>query len=432
MNTRALAARTLAPVIGGKASLSVGFERIISQIDQQDKAFFQELCFGALRVFHQLDKLASLLIDKPLRAKDKDVYAIIILGLYQMRELRVPDHAAISECVDAAKKIKKPWATKLINGVLRQYQRRKAELESSFVDDLSFLWSHPSWFIEKIQQAWPDHWENILRANNSRPPLTIRINPLKTDLSTYRKCLQKENLDFIETENSHHGIQLLTPVAVKDLPGYASGLFSVQDEGAQIAANLLSLAPGSRVLDACCAPGGKAAHIIESDPHIGELVCIDIDESRLQRVRDNFSRLNHQANLKLGDASDPQTWWDGRPFDGILLDVPCSATGVIRRHPDIKLLKQASDLVALAELQTRILNAIWQTLTPGGILVYATCSVLPQENEEVVNAFLNERDDALHDTISAKWGIERSVGRQLLPHINCHDGFYYARLIKKH
>lgn len=432
MNTRALAASALAPVISGKASLSGYFDKALSQLEGKEKAFFQELCFGALRTFHQLDKLASLLLGKPLRAKDQDVYALIILGLYQLRELRVPDHAAISECVDAAKTFKKPWATKLINAVLRNYQRRARELEENLAGDNSYYWSHPTWLIEEIQLAWPDKWQAILQANNSKPPITIRVNPLKTDLNTFRKCLQKEKLQFKETLTSHHGIQFVSSVVVHELPGYEHGLFSVQDEGAQIAAHLLSLTPQARVLDACCAPGGKAAHILECDPHIGELVCLDIDEVRMQRVKDNLSRLGHSATLKVGDASRVEDWWDGRHFDGILLDAPCSASGVIRRHPDIKLLRQSADLAKLAELQARILRAVWQTLAPGGMLVYATCSIFPQENELVVQNFIQERDDALHDAIAANWGEERSFGRQLLPQKDGHDGFYYARLIKKH
>ncbi len=432
MNTRAIAASTLAPVLGGKASLSSGFNLQIQQIEPREKAFFQELCFGSLRTFHQLDRLATTLIDKPLRSKDQDVYALIILGLYQLRELRVPDHAAISECVEAAKKIKKPWASKLVNAVLRHYQRRNKELEAQLAEDNSFYWSHPDWLIDEIQRAWPEQWQTILSANNSRPPLTIRINPLKTDRATYRKCLQNAGHEFKETEASHNGIQLLGQAVVSDLPGYENGLFSVQDEGAQLAAHLLSLAPGSRVLDACCAPGGKAAHILEIDPQIGELVCIDIDETRMQRVEENFNRLGLEATLKVGDAAQPQDWWDGRHFDGILLDVPCSASGVIRRHPDIKLLRQSGDLQQLASLQARILRSVWDCLSPGGILVYATCSIFPQENEKVVLDFLNSHDNALHDPIAAKWGEERTVGRQLLPQKDGHDGFYYARLIKKH
>lgn len=431
MNTRALAANALAPVIGGKSSLSGYFDKTLNELEGKERAFFQELCFGALRTFHQLDRLASQLLGKPLRAKDQDVYALIILGLYQLRELRVPDHAAISECVEAAKTLNKTWAVRLINGVLRNYQRRAEELEKQLAGDATYCWSHPTWLIEQIQQAWPEHWQQILQTNNSQPPLTIRVNPLKTDLSTYRKCLQKQNIEFRETEASHHGIQFLSKVVVSELPGYEHGLFSVQDEGAQIAAHLLSLGPHSRVLDACCAPGGKATHIIESDPHIGELVCLDIDEMRMQRVRENFVRLGHSATFVVGDASTPENWWDKRYFDGILLDVPCSASGVIRRHPDIKLLRQPADLAKLVALQARILRAVWQTLAPGGMLVYATCSIFPQENEQVIEAFLHECEDALHDPISANWGLERVYGRQLLPRDEGHDGFYYARLIKK-
>lgn len=432
MSTRALAAETLAPVLAGRASLSAVFEKNIQQVDSNDRGFFQELCYGCLRQFHSLEGIVNQLLDKPLKTKDQDVNALILIGIYQLKFLRVPDHAAISESVEAAKVLKKQWAAKLINGVLRNYQRNADKLEIELQKNETYCWSHPQWLVSRLQEAWPTHWQEILRANNAQPPLTIRINTHKTDMVTYKQLLQQNKIKFCETALSHLGLRLFSSGMITELPGYENGLFSVQDEGAQIAANLLSLAPGSRILDACSAPGGKAAHILESDPHIAELVCIELEAERMKRVQENLARLGHKATLVVEDACDVKKWWDGKLFDGILLDVPCSASGVIRRHPDIKLLRRPADLAKLAELQAHILRTVWQTLAPGGMLVYATCSVLPEENEEVVKLFIEEQDDALHDPVSAHWGIERPFGRQLFPQEEGHDGFYYARIIKRH
>lgn len=431
MNTRALAALTLAPVLAGKSSLGEPFDENILKLSVPDRSLFQELCFGCLRHFHSLECISNCLLDTPLRPKDQDIFALILLGLYQLKYLRVPDHAAISESVAAAKELRKPWASKLINAVLRNYRRREKALDQQLSDDATYKWSHPKWLRERIAQAWPQHWKSILRANNTQPPLTIRVNTHKTPIGIYLQYLRQKGIEFCETSLSHQGLRLFCRGMIQDIPGYDAGLFSVQDEGAQIAASLLSLAQGSRVLDACSAPGGKAAHILEMDPLLNELVCIEVDSKRMLRVEENLARLNQTATLLVEDACNVDKWWDGKVFDGIILDVPCSATGVIRRHPDIKLLRRSTDLAKLVELQAHLLRAVWQTLAPGGILVYASCSILPEENEILVQSFIDEQADALHDPISANWGIERPCGRQLFPEEAGHDGFYYARIIKK-
>lgn len=432
MNTRVLAAKTLAPVFAGTASLSRDFDKNIEKLAPQEKPFFQELCYGCLRQFHHLDCIAKELIEKPLRNKDQDIYAIILMGLYQLKFMRVPDHAAISESVEATKKLKKNWASKLVNGILRNYQRQTEALDEKLKNNPVYTYSHPGWLIGKIKKAWPQNWEAILAANNTRPPITIRVNVRKTDIAAYKDLLEQNNIAYKPTALSTQGLQLLNSATVTELPGYKEGLFSVQDEGAQLAAELLNIKPNTRVLDCCCAPGGKSGHLIESKA-LNELVCVELEEQRMQRVHENLDRLGHttysKTTLIVDDACNIESWWDGIPFDGILLDAPCSASGVIRRHPDIKLLRRPDDLVKLAQLQANMLQAVWQTLAPGGVLVYVTCSVLPEENEKVVQAFIKHQADARHDPISELLA-KTTVGRQLFPQEEGHDGFYYARLIK--
>ncbi len=432
MNIRVVAVKILTPVVAGEASVNALLDQHLKKLSAADQATVRELCLGSLRFYHQLESISQQLLSKPLRNKDLDVMVLIVLGLYQIKHMRVPDHAAISETVDAARELNKVWATKLINAVLRNFLRQRSELESKLEDDDRYRYSHPAWLVDKLQTAWPNDWREILQANNLKPPLTLRVNTTKTLVSAYCQSLDHHGFKYRRLRFSDEGLQLETPSDVPSLPGYGKGLFSVQDEAAQLSAHLLSLAPRERILDACCAPGGKTSLILEAQPQLAELVGVDVDEARMSRTRENLERLGHTATLKVVDASDVRSWWDGHPFDGILLDAPCSATGVIRRHPDIKLLRRVSDLVKLAQLQAKLLRALWPTLKPGGVLVYATCSVLPEENEEIIKAFVAEQAGAIHDPIEANWGISRPFGRQLFPQPDGHDGFYYARIIKAH
>lgn len=429
-NSRAIAAKILAEIFTKKNSLNAALNNFLKP-DSKDRALIQAFCYGVLRQYWQLEALVQLLLKKSLKNKDQDIFALLLLGLYQLLHLRIPDHAAISETVQAARVLKKPWAAGLINATLRQFQREQPHLLEQIAQNTCAHFSHPNWLIEIIKTAWPEQWQNVLDANNQHPPLTLRINSQQLSREAY---LQKLGIDHgVYTTLATEGITLHEACDVKQLPGYAAGEFSVQDESAQLAASLLELTSAQTVLDACAAPGGKTAHILEIAPHLTKLVAIDIDEKRIEKVTENLTRLQLLSSsivMTASNAAEPQIWWDGELFDRILLDAPCSATGVIRRHPDIKYLRRPEDIAQLAVQQLQLLNALWPLLKPNGLLVYATCSVLPQENENVIEAFLHTHHDAHEKIITTDWGIKKTIGRQLLPKTDGHDGFYYARLQK--
>lgn len=430
-SVRAVAAQVLNKVLTEGQSLSQLLPEASGQLPERDQGLLQELCFGVCRQAHRLERQSRELLRKPLKSRDGDVLALIYLGLYQLFHLRTPDHAAISATVQAARELKKPWAASLINATLRSAQRQSDHLHQQLQHDLQYQHSHPQWLQERIRRAWPEHWQSVLTANNSHPPLTLRVNQQQTSRAQYLEALSLANLPAQATTHSPWGVQLEKAVNTQLLPGFAEGWASVQDEAAQLAAGLLQLAPGQRVLDACCAPGGKTSHILELEKDLLGLLALDSDAQRITRVQENLQRLGLKAQLTVADAGAPEVWWDGKLFDRILLDAPCSATGVIRRHPDIKLLRRANDIAKLVELQQRLLTALWPTLAPGGYLLYATCSVLPEENEQNVAAFLAQTESAMHCPIDATWGLERAIGRQILPEIDGQDGFYYALLQKK-
>lgn len=431
LDVRAAAAQALAAVLGQGRSLNQSLPDYAPQVAPRDKGLLQELCFGCARWQPRLQIIADALMDKPLKPKDMDIHALLLVGLYQLMFTRIPDHAAIGSCVEASKKLKKPWASRLLNGVLRNFQRQRAQFETELADLPGYRYSHPDWLIGKLAKAWPDNWQALLDANNDHPPMTLRVNQRKLSREQYLEKLQFAAIDARATTHSPVGITLATPQDPQLLPGFATGEVSVQDEAAQLAADLLDLAPGQRVLDACCAPGGKTCHILERETALASITGLDVESKRLTRVRENLARLGLKAELVAADAGESDAWWNGEPFDRILLDAPCSATGVIRRHPDIKLLRRPADIAKLAALQLHLLKSLWMTLAPGGLLVYATCSVMPQENEQVIAKFLAETDDAKHRIIAANWGSARPLGRQLFPQTDGHDGFYYACLYKR-
>ena len=431
IDVRFAAARALTAVISRGQSLNQVIPEYAPQIAPQDRPLLQELCFGCARWQPRLQALADLLMAKPLKSKDAEVNALLLIGLYQLIFTRIPDHAAINSCVEASKRTKKPWAARLLNGVLRNFQRQRPGLETQLADVPAFEFSHPQWFIDVISQAWPQDWQALLDANNQHPPMTLRVNQSRISRQAYLDKLLAAGATATATPFASAGLTLAQPQDPLLLPGFGAGEASVQDEAAQLAAQLLELAPGQRVLDACCAPGGKTCHILELEPGIASLTGLDVDAKRLETVQSNLHRLGLNAQLIAADAAEPSAWWDGSPFDRILLDAPCSATGVIRRHPDIKLLRRPTDIAKLAALQLRVLQAVWTTLAPEGLLVYATCSVIPDENEQVIAQFLAEAKDAEHQPIAAAWGVNRPFGRQLFPQPGGHDGFYYAVLRKR-
>ena len=431
MNPRLAAARALAAVLAGKASLASSLPSQLERVSDRDKGLVQELAFGTARWQPRLSALALALLSKPFRKADQDIEALLLIGLYQLLYTRIPAHAAIAETVGCATALKKPWAKGLLNAVLRRAQREAETLLPALEKDPVVLTAHPRWLQKSLKAFWPDDWLAICEANNSHPPFTLRVNQRVSNRETYLAKLTEAGIAGQATPFSPVGITLDTPCDVTVLPGLVDGAVSVQDEAAQLAAGLLMLEPEQRVLDACCAPGGKTCHILESQPDLREVVAIDLEPQRLERVKENLMRLKLDATLLAGDARATEQWWDGQPFQRILLDAPCSATGVIRRHPDIKLARQADDIAALAQLQGELLDALWPTLADNGILLYATCSTLPTENTEVIAAFLQRTGDAQELPFSADFGKQQAHGRQLLAQVAGHDGFYYARLIKQ-
>ncbi|MBH3312271.1 16S rRNA (cytosine(967)-C(5))-methyltransferase RsmB [Pseudomonas mosselii] len=430
MNPRLAAARALAAVLSGKASLNSSLPAQLDKVEERDRGLTQDLAFGTARWQPRLDLLAAQLLQKPFKAADADVQALLLVGLYQLFYTRIPAHAAIGETVGCADKLKKPWAKGLLNAVLRRAQREGEELLASMERDPVVRTAHPRWLQKSLKAFWPEQWEAICAANNAHPPMILRINRRHHSRDAYLALLAEAGIQASACQYSRDGIVLAEACDVRGLPGFADGWVSVQDEAAQLSADLLELAPGQRVLDACCAPGGKTCHLLEAEPGLAHMVAIDLEAKRLARVRENLDRLKLDAELIACDARDTASWWDGKPFQRILLDAPCSATGVIRRHPDIKLTRQAEDILALATLQGELLDALWPTLEVGGMLLYATCSSLPTENTEVIDAFLARTPGARELDLATEAGLRQPHGRQLLAQEGGHDGFYYAKLIK--
>ncbi|PLR62315.1 MULTISPECIES: 16S rRNA (cytosine(967)-C(5))-methyltransferase RsmB [Pseudomonas] len=430
MNPRLAAAKALAAVLNGKASLNSSLPTQLDKVEDRDRGFTQDLAFGTARWQPRLSALSAKLLQKPFKAADADVEALLLVGLYQLLYTRVPAHAAIGETVGCADKLKKPWAKALLNAVLRRAQRESEALLAELEHDPVVRTAHPRWLQKSLKAFWPEQWEAICAANNAHPPMILRVNRRHHSRDAYLQLLTTAGINATPCVYSVDGIVLEAAADVRSLPGFAEGWISVQDEAAQLAADLLDLAPGQRVLDACCAPGGKTCHILEVEKNLAGVVAVDLEAKRLVRVRENLARLGLSAELIAADGRDTATWWDGKPFQRILLDAPCSATGVIRRHPDIKLTRQPDDIAALAALQGELLDALWPTLDVGGILLYATCSTLPTENTEVIEAFLARTSGARELDLATTAGIKQPHGRQLLAQEGGHDGFYYAKLIK--
>lgn len=425
-DARALAAGVLVDVLVGGRSLGDVLSPAQAALDDpRAGALVQELCYGTLRWYFRLDAVLQALLSKPLKSRDADVRCLLLIGLYQIDRLALPQRVAVHETVQAVRALNKDWAAGLVNAVLRNFQRRGSSLLQSACADEVALHAHPAWLIERLRSDWPQDWAAILAANNTRPPFTLRVNRQRLTRDEYLDVLSQAGLPARTVAHSDQAVRLERPVPVSALPGFTRGDVSVQDAAAQLAAGLLELAAGQRVLDACAAPGGKTSHILETEPGVA-LVAMDIDASRLQRIESNLARLSLQAELLAGDAGRPNEWWDGRLFDRILLDVPCSGSGVIRRHPDIKVLRRADDIDALVARQVTILDAIWPLLAPGGMLLYCTCSVLKVENSGQFANFLARHADAEEVTITAAWGHGCTHGRQIFPGENQMDGFYFA------
>jgi 16S rRNA (cytosine967-C5)-methyltransferase len=338
LSVRAAATQVLGQILRNQGSLSSLLPSISAKIADNDRPLLQELCFGTCRYHPQLQAYSECLLDKPLRAKDSDVQALLLLGLYQLLHTRIPDHAAIGETVEVTRSINKPWATKLVNGVLRNFQRDKHKMDELLSQNRAFQHNHPAWLEGMLRKNWPDQFANLVAANNQHPPFSLRLNTRKIARKDYLEQLADMGIEANPTTFSPYGITLVQACDPRKLPLFAEGLISVQDEAAQLTGDLLQLSPNLRVLDACAAPGGKTGHLLELEPSL-QVTALDADERRLGRVRENLQRLGVSADIRCGDGTIPADWWDGETYDRILLDAPCSATGIIRRHPDIKVLR---------------------------------------------------------------------------------------------
>ncbi|MCW8333568.1 16S rRNA (cytosine(967)-C(5))-methyltransferase RsmB [Vibrio paucivorans] len=424
MNVRAAAANVLFQVVDKGQSLSHALPAAQKTIRPRDHALLQEICYGALRYLPRLESIANELMENPLKGKKRVFHHLILVGIYQLSFMRIPSHAAVAETVEGTKTLRGPSLRGLINAVLRNYLRNQEELDEIAVNHNAGKYGHPSWILKMLQEAYPEQWESLIEANNSKAPMWLRVNRQHHTRDEYIELLKDADIEHSVHSQAEDAIKLASPCDVTLLPGFEKGWVSVQDAAAQLSVDYLQPQEGELILDCCAAPGGKTAHILEHTNDT-EVVAIDSDPMRLNRVHDNLERLRLKADVICGDARYPQEWWQGDQFDRILLDAPCSATGVIRRHPDIKWLRRADDIGALAQLQSEILDAMWQQLKPGGTLVYATCSITPQENSLQVKAFLERTQNATligSDT--------DNPGRQILPGKEDMDGFYYAVLTK--
>lgn len=424
-DVRAVAAHALAQVLGGQ-SLNAALPPALELVEATDRALLQQLCYGTLREAPRLQGLLGQLLDKPLRRKDADVEGLLLLGLYQLSSMRIPDHAAVAQTVDAINSLKKPWASGLTNAVLRRYLREQEMLLEGL--EKASAACHPQWLFGKLRKQWPTQWEDIVAANNAQPPMTLRVNAMQSSAEAYLQRLKDAGIEATAGELSAQAITLGHPVDVEALPGFSAGDVSVQDEAAQLAAHLLGAQPGERILDACAAPGGKTCHILELEPALEEVVAQDISAQRLEKVAGNLARLNLTATLVPADACNDSAVHSPASFDRILVDAPCSATGVIRRHPDVKILRRPEDLASFAQQQLQILRSVWPLLKKGGTLLYATCSVLKEENQQVARNFIEQAPGAILDPIIADFGESLEGALQLLPNTAGGDGLFYCRI----
>ena len=421
--------KTLQKVFSGNSLSAVQPQTIDPLQDKRDRGLANEIANGVLRWRWQLEYIITQLLAKPLKKKDGDIQLILLIALYELVECRTPDYAIINEAVELVRKSGKHWAASLVNAVLRRFTREKEQLLVS-INDEQASYSHPQWILSKLAQDWPNDWQRIVQANNQRPALWLRVNQRLSNVLDYQQRLSEQGIIAMDSTLSVDALKLKQGMDVRSLPGFADGVVSVQDCGAQLAAQLLNVEKGQSVLDLCAAPGGKTCHLLEKNPQLKRLVAVEIDESRMQRVRENLERIKLHAELLVADASDYKRWWDGEQFDRILIDAPCSASGVIRRHPDIKSLRRESDIATLVKLQACILVSAWDMLAEGGELLYVTCSVFRDENQNQITSFISSSSDAIEVPIDEPWGVACEYGRQLFPGENDADGFYFCRLKK--
>ncbi|MCT8344996.1 16S rRNA (cytosine(967)-C(5))-methyltransferase RsmB [Photorhabdus kleinii] len=424
-NLRSITAKAINQVLDQGQSLSTVLPKLQQNITDKDKPLLQELSFGVLRVLPQLEWIIGQLMAKPLKGKQRILHYLLMVGIYQLAYTRIPAHAALAETVNGAVTLKHSQLKGLINGVLRQFQRQQLQLMECTQNNPSHH-LHPEWLLTRIQKAYPQQWQQLIYANNKKPPMWLRVNRIYHSRDEYLTLLHKSGIDAEPAPGSPSAIRIISPCPVTILPGFDKGWVTVQDLSAQECVELLKPINGEKILDLCAAPGGKTTYILEIAPE-SQVVAVDIDEQRIKRVKENLQRLNCHATVKTGDGRHPEHWAENLQFDRILLDAPCSATGVIRRHPDIKWLRREEDIAQLVQLQSEILDAIWPYLKKNGTLVYATCSILPDENCQQISSFLKRHSDAK----LAGTETNDCLGKQIIPELNGGDGFFYARLTKQ-
>lgn len=428
LSARAYAVRAIAACLDGRA-----LDRTLIASSGAPAVLLgdvQAFTYGVLRWQPSLERLSAEFLRRPLKAQDRDLHALLLLAWYDLLFLETPPHAVVNEAVRATVELEKPWARALINGVLRAGVRLGTTRLRTLIDDGDEgRWAHPAWWLAAIRRSWPHEWESICRANNEQAPMSLRVNARRLARTEYCTQLARGNIPAQAPDDPDSALILERPLPVQNLPGFDQGQVSVQDAAAQLAARLLDVPANARILDACAAPGGKTAHLLERHPDC-RLLALDRDAARLERVRENLTRLGLSTELIAADAGAP-AWWDGELFDRVLLDAPCSGSGVIRRHPDIKLHRRPADISTLVAEQGRLLRALWPLLKPGGKLLYATCSILKEENDGAIAAFTEDRLDATVTPLVIAPARATEFGYQILPGTARMDGFYYAGLQKK-
>ncbi|MCH1610726.1 MAG: 16S rRNA (cytosine(967)-C(5))-methyltransferase RsmB [Luminiphilus sp.] len=423
---RAKAAAVIHRVLQGE-SLNQLLPHSFESLELGQRALCQELVYGTLREWPLYQATCQKFLRKALRRKDQDLLSLICVGLYELDNLRTPSHAAISEAVNGARDLKKPWAGGMVNAVLRSYQREQAGLRETLTPAAQH--ALPDWLFEILTTEYGECFEQIAEAARGRPPMFLRVNQRHLSRAQYLQLLNEAGMAAAPAPLSPEAVLIEKPVDVALLPGFTKGWVSVQDVSAQLVAGVLAARPGERVLDACAAPGGKACHILEQQPALAELTAMDISQQRLQRVRENGERLGLAMTTVTADASQLQESIRMKQFDAILADVPCSATGVIRRNPDVKILRQAGDIASFGAQQLAILKGLWPALKPGGRLLYVTCSLLKAENDSIIAAFTDHNESIIHP-LSLGQGLPTQFGWQTLPHPSGGDGLFFSLLEK--
>jgi len=433
---RSLAAHALARILREGVTLDAALRDALVATDPRLAPSVRSLTYGAVRGYYRHEAILRTLVSTPVRSLEPLVRALLSVALYELEDGRTPQYAVVDAAVEAAKATDAARAQGLINAVLRRYLRERTAIDADIARNPATRHAAPVWLADRLRADWPIRWTQLLAAGDTQAPMWLRVNVQRSTTAEYLDTLRQAGIGAHADERVPQAVALDVPCDVHELPGFAAGVVSVQDLGAQCVAFPLALAPGQRVLDACAAPGGKTALIAERQPELQKLVALDIDPERLARVRENLERADLSADVIRADAAMPAAWWDGVPFDRILLDAPCSALGVIRRHPDIRLRKSPSDIDKLPQLQARLLNSAWGLLARGGRLVYATCTVTRSENRDLVGAFLEATADAECVPPSAwegwpNFGEADEYGRQILPGEAGADGFYYAAFTKR-